>query len=270
VATIVYILAAILIHHQQINSLLNFLHSVFYLSYFFGRYVTASHFWTLTVEWQFYFIVPFLLLYQNKIGFKKTFSIIFAAVLLTAIIAAIIFEQRAALLSSTIIFHGVEFAWGIVAARLLITNQPLIKSRILWLLAFIIITYAGRIFISKHILDLSPHYSNLFRLAGFTLLGLGFAGILYLSVTSVKWLNMLLGNKVFKTMGRISYSFYLWHELIYPFIAGYIVQHMHFETAIIAPLLSTFISALVLYPVSLVSYNLLEKPFLSIGNLTTK
>jgi peptidoglycan/LPS O-acetylase OafA/YrhL len=107
-------------------------------------------------------------------------------------------------------------------------------------------------------------------LAGFTLMGVGFAGILYLSVTSVKWLHAILGNKLFKTMGRISYSFYLFHLLILHPVAQFTMQYLPFFKGIIAPMVSTCISAVILYFISMLSYNLLEKPYLSIGNLTTK
>jgi peptidoglycan/LPS O-acetylase OafA/YrhL len=122
--------------------------------------------------------------------------------------------------------------------------------------------------VSKPVLNLSTYYYNLFKLFGFTMMGIGFAGVLYLSITSVKWLHAILGNPVFKKMGRISYSFYLLHPLVYPFVAGYVIDLM--PTGILAPIITTVISAVILYPVSLLSYNLLEKPFLSIGNLTTK
>ena len=99
-------------------------------------------------------------------------------------------------------------------------------------------------------------------------MGAGFAGILYLAITSEKWLNKVLSNRVFKTMGKISYSFYLWHVLVLPICAGWVVKLD--VSGIIAPALTTLLSTLVLYPVSYLSYKFLEKPFLSIGNLTTR
>jgi peptidoglycan/LPS O-acetylase OafA/YrhL len=48
------------------------------------------------------------------------------------------------------------------------------------------------------------------------------------------------------------------------------MQHLPSLKGIAAPMFSTLISVVILYPLSLLSYHLLEKPFLSIGNLTTK
>ncbi|MDB4926979.1 hypothetical protein [Mucilaginibacter sp.] len=135
---------------------------------------------------------------------------------------------------------------------------------------FIIITYAGRVMISNQVLSFSHNYYNFFKLLGFTFIGCEFAGILYLSVTSVKWLNAILGNRLFKTGGRISYSFYLFHALIFPIMVKFTIEFMPFAKGIVAPIISTCISVIILYPISRLSYHILEKPFLSIGNLTSK
>jgi peptidoglycan/LPS O-acetylase OafA/YrhL len=269
-ATIVYILVEKYVYNNNIDSVLNFFHSLIYLNYIFGQYNTASHFWTLTVEWQFYFTIPFLLIYQNKIGFKKIFMIIFGMILISGLIVVLILKDQSDLYTYTLLFRGVEFGCGVVAARLLIEPGFVLKNRALWLITFIIITYAGRVMISKPILMLSLYYYNFFKLIGFTLMGCGFGGILYMAVTSVKWLNVILGNRVATTMGRISYSFYLFHALVFHMVVFYAFQYVPHLKGIMAPLVVTVISAVILYPVSMLSYHFLEKPFLSIGNLTTK
>jgi peptidoglycan/LPS O-acetylase OafA/YrhL len=227
-ATIIYIVVEKLVQHSDINPVFGFLHSVFYLNYIFGQYNTASHFWTLSTEWEFYFLIPFLLIYQYKIGFKKTFSLIFGGIFLAAIISVFIIQNHFDLLTGTVLFRGIEFGCGIIAARLLIKNSTFFTQRILWLIAFIIITYAGRVLISEHVLKWSLYDSNLFRLAGYLLMGIGFAGILYLAVTSAKWLRLVLGNKLFKTIGRISYSFYLLHGLIFHTVVLFTIQCLPF------------------------------------------
>lgn len=270
ILTLVYILVLKFFYHSNINILYNLLHSVFYVNYFWDEYITASYYWTLGVEWQFYFIIPFLLIYQNKIGFKKTFSIIFGFILVMAILSVFITGGKYYQLGGSILFRGIEFGWGIIVARLILKNITVKTYRVAWMLLFLAITYAGRICISKPVLSLSVNYFELYRLCGFTLMSLGFSGILYLAVTSSGCLNSILGNRLFKTMGRISFSFYLLHGLIFPVIGNFTKAYLTFATGIAAPLLTTLLSAMILYPLSLLSYNLLEKPFLNLGNLTTK
>jgi peptidoglycan/LPS O-acetylase OafA/YrhL len=269
-ATIIYIIIGKYVYHYPFSLPLNFLHSVFYLNYIGGQYNTARHFWTLTVEWQFYFLIPFLLIYQNKIGFKKSFCIIFGAVILATIATILYMADRSDFLTYTLLFRVTEFACGVLAARLLLNGTIRLKYRPLWLMAFILVTYCGRLMISAPVLSLSVHYYNIFKVIGYALMGLGFAGMMYMALTSAKWLDAVLGNRLFKTMGRISYSFYLFHVLIYPVVVLFIRQHLPGVGGIAAPILSTLICAVILYPISLMSFHFLEKPFLSTGNLTTK
>jgi peptidoglycan/LPS O-acetylase OafA/YrhL len=235
-----------------------------------GQYNTASHFWTLTVEFQFYFIIPFILIYQNKIGFRVAFAIFCAVILAAAIGSILLFRDQADFMTGTIVFRGIEFGCGITVARLLLKNKLVLTHRTGWLMAFIVLTYSGRALLSNPVLLLSHSYYAIFKLSGFILMGAGFAGIVYLAVTSVKWLNLILGNQLFKKMGRISYSFYLLHALVFPTVVIYTIRYMPFDNSLIAPVFSTLVSAIILYPVSLISFNLLEKPFLAVGNLTNK
>ena len=270
VSTILYIFVFKYVYHYRIDPLLSFVHSLFYFNYILSQYTTASPFWTLTVEWQFYFTIPFLLIYQNKIGFRKTFALIFGLLFIIAVVSVCIFRDQSDLITNSILFRGVEFGCGIIAARVFLTKIIVLNYRAIWLIASIIILYIGRIAVSKVILNSFPVYYNLVKLPGFIIMAIGFAGILYLSLTSAKWLNAILGNKLFKTFGRISYSFYLLHALIQPPVADWVIQYLPFIKGMMAPVATTVICTVILYPVALLSFNLLEKPFLSIGNLTTR
>ena len=265
VASLIYILVDKYIYHHDLNLVMNMVHSLFYLDHLLGNYFTASHFWTLTVEWQFYFVLPFILIWQNTAGFKKCFSAIFGFVFLVAVVSVLVLKNGSDYLTGTFLFRGIEFGFGVLAARLLINTNKYFKNSALWFILFLIIVYSGRVLVSGQVLKLSLNYYNLFKLAGFTLMGAGFAGILYLSVTSTQKLHSFLGNRLFKKMGRISYSFYLLHALIYPAIAGWVIAYLPALHGIAAPMATTLISAVVLYPIALLSYNLLERPFLKTG-----
>jgi len=131
------------------------------------------------------------------------------------------------------------------------------------------VIYTGRVLVSERILRLSPDFYNLFKILGFTIMGVGFSGFLYLTITSVGWLARVFGSGIMVSLGRVSYSFYLFHALVFPYVSGYIVQFAVFQ-GISGALLATCCSTLILYPISLLGYIWLEKPFLSVGNMTTK
>ena len=265
-ATIVFVCIRFGFHQNAIPVLAT---SALYLNSIFTQYSAAGHLWTLGTEWQFYLLIPFILIYQGTMGFTRVFLLIFGTLFLFSIVACLVLSDNEVLaLTDQIPFRAIEFGFGIIAARLVLKNYLLTKNRFLALLLSIIIAFAGRLLISKAALSLSPQYYNIIRLFGFTFMGAGFAGILYLAVTSQGMLNKFLSNRVFKTMGKISYSFYLWHGLAIELCTGWVLK-LGFHN-IISPLLITLSGTLILYPMSMISYRLLEKPFLSVGNLTTK
>ena len=107
-----------------------------------------------------------------------------------------VFTTRTDFLTYTLPFRVTEFACGVLAARLLLKGNLTLKYRALWLIAFIVIVYAGRVMISASVLSLSVHYYNIFKVIGYALMGIGFAGMLYLAVTSTKWLEYYPGQQV--------------------------------------------------------------------------
>jgi peptidoglycan/LPS O-acetylase OafA/YrhL len=241
--------------------------SLTYLGAIFPGYTPENILWSLTPEWQFYIIIPFLLIYQRQFGFKKTFLVITFCLLIIALISIVLLKSQSDYLGNQIVFRYFQFMWGILVGKILSTWPQLkLKYRIIYFLAFVIITYAGRILISKPILSLSKDYYNLFKLLGFTIMAAGFSGIIYMVLTSKKWLKMIFGNAVLSFIGKISFSFYLWHALIFPQIGKRVMMALPNVNNIALPLLTFSISVIILVPLSAASFYLLEKNFMARTN----
>jgi len=235
-----------------------------YLNGILSNYTPVSILWSLTTEWQFYIIIPFLLIYQNKLGFKNIFLIIAFLMLIMAVISVIWLKSGSDNVTSQIIFRYFEFMWGILAGNILLTRADLqLKYRIAYFIGFVLITYSGRALLSKPILNLDKDHYNLFKLAGFTIMGLGFSGIIYMAITSKQILKAVLGNPVLSFIGKISFSFYLWHALIYPLVGAKMMAFFPALHNLAAPVITFFISAILLMPIATASFYLLERPFLN-------
>ncbi|MBB3968562.1 acyltransferase family protein [Mucilaginibacter phyllosphaerae] len=238
--------------------------SLIYFNGILPEYSPESIFWSLTAEWEFYLIIPFLLIYQNRLGFKKTFFIISITIIVIALTGIVFLRSGSDDLLGHIIFRYFEFMWGILAGKLLLAYPRMqLKNRWLYLIFFIIITYTGRLMISKPVLSLIADYYNLFKLIGFTLMGLGFGGITYLAITSTKYLKFILGNKVLSYIGKISFSFYLYHGLVHQLTGNYLIAKFPNFKGILAPITTFFISAAILIPIATLSFIVLEKPFMA-------
>jgi len=235
-----------------------------YLNGILSNYTPVSILWSLTTEWQFYIIIPFLLIYQDKPGFKKTFLIIAFLMLIIAVLSVLFLKSGSDQLTSQIIFRYFEFMWGILAGNILLTRGDLqLKYRPAYFISFVLITYCGRALLSKPVLNLDKDYYNLFKLAGFTIMGLGFSGIIYMALTSKKLLKAFLGNPVLSFIGKISFSFYLWHALIYPIVGEKTMAFFPHIHNLSAPLITFFISVILLTPIAAASFYLLEQPFMN-------
>lgn len=240
------------------------LSSLLYLNGIFYQYSPQSILWSLTAEWQFYLIIPFLLIYQNHIGFTRIFSVMALTMFLLAVTSVLLLKSKSDVLTNQIIFRYFQFMWGILVGRIfLLFPQSRSKYRPLFLLALVIITYLGRICISNPVLSLSIHYYNLFKLLGFSLMGLGFGGVIYLTLTSQRILKTLFGNRIICSIGRMSYSFYLWHALVHSCIGAYLTAKFGTNAGILVPFINFIISTALLIPVSTLSFRLLEKPFMA-------
>lgn len=249
-------------YHHQLNDVFMSLINTLTFSVFTNDFV-APHFWTLSVEWQFYIIVPFILYFQSKIGFKKIFYFFLIFMLALSVMITLYLKEASNPYTYQITFRYVEFAAGVYVAHLILNNKHIKHYRLIYLFFFIIVTYSGRIFISSPILKLLPHYYNIFKIIGFSLMGIGFAGILILTLSSKYWLNKLLANRLMSLIGKISYSFYLLHALVQYVIGGWLIKLLGSINipVFFKVVLVFFACTMVLIPLSMLSFRFFETPY---------
>ena len=259
-ATVVYIGFGYYFN-QNFPILKSFITSVFYLNSI-TSYSAAGLFWSLSAEWQFYLIIPLILFYQQIYSFRNILYFTLITLGAISILAVITLKKGSDFFVDQISFRYFEFVWGIITARLILNKNFILSYRPIWLITFILITYTGRLILSKSILSFSENYYNLFKLIGFTIMSCGFGGILYMALTSKKNLRLILGNKLISRMGKISFSFYLWHGLVNLCVGSLIMKTLPFIHGILKPILTFSISTIILIPISLLSFHLLEKPFI--------
>jgi len=230
----------------------------------------SPHYWSLSTEWQFYIILPFLF---YTVGGQKNISFrVFLLVLVTMSFRLFLFHQHQQDLltgitveSPAIWYRFIEFGTGIVAGKLYLENYKLPTFLRGWqgfLLSFAI-AYLGRIFIVTEFVARFKQYAFIVRAFGEPLMTFGFGLMLYGLITSDSIFRKLICARPILFIGKISYSMYLWHWLISVAISNGVLVHI--GAGIPAFYLAFALSVLILIPVSWLSYRLFEAPYFKKG-----
>ena len=257
VASIAYILFE-LYHHSSFPVFKSFLTSFFYLNNIFPSYSSSGLFWTLGVEAQYYLIFILFIILQKKLGFTKACLSLSALLLLIVCFVVLKYKSNSDQFTNLIIFRFFEFLAGMITAKIYMNKRSTWNA--FYFLPFILITYVGRFLISKQAIELNLDYGSFIKLAGFIVMGCGFSGIIYVALCQKNWLNTVFKAIRLTDLGKISYSFYLWHGILLVFVNSFVVTLN--RSAVFNVWLSFGLSLLIVIPVSKLSYKYLEQPFL--------
>ncbi len=174
------------------------------------------HTWSLSVEEQFYFLIPPIMLLLSRWG-RHAVAVALAVVALASLIAAIVVLPR----DGSAVFYLLPFrAWELLVGSLLaIGAVPLIRQR--W--AAELASLAGLALIAGSVMLLTPA-TPFPGLAALPVV-IGTALIIHAGSSFPKaGVNRLLAIGPMRFVGLISYSLYLWHWPIivfYPYVFGY-------------------------------------------------
>jgi peptidoglycan/LPS O-acetylase OafA/YrhL len=217
----------------------------------------ATPFWSLATEWHFYLFLPLLIVMSRHYGYKWT--------LLFAVSASILYRCVDSIFDPASDFqfpsHLTEFVLGIAVARLVVAGRPLprfVKGSAGVALGLGVML-AGRFLMTDWALRSSV--PMIVYAANVPLLALGYSLILWSVVSSDSLAARLLRKAPVQGIGRISYSFYLWHWFPALWIGHSMIEH--FGPKPFVPIAATIVAILAVIPIAWTSYSLFEAPYFS-------
>jgi peptidoglycan/LPS O-acetylase OafA/YrhL len=136
-----------------------------------------------------------------------------------------------------------------------------------WLLAGAVTAFAVLCIVAEVILHLPLEGSatNWVAIFGFTLIDLVAAGIILEAIHPGSALGRTLSVRPLRSLGVISYGFYVYHDLLHDFFA-YFANRFFPNHAFVVTTISAFVGSIA---VAFVSYRALEQPFLKLKNRFT-
>jgi peptidoglycan/LPS O-acetylase OafA/YrhL len=259
---------------DQLPFALTYLYNFLYASVYFIPSDFVTHFWSLSVEEQFYIFWPLVILLTPPSAYKKLFI---AAIILGPVfrlIATFVYNSHAfpILNANTAVgiyplpFSHID-AFGFGA---FISQYKLPKARLQFfvlLLAVPLIGYGTQYLATHHLEYLSslgyvfPMGNGFKHIWGYSLLNYFFAVTIY-AVAREGLFNRFLESRWMKYLGRISYGMYVYHSILIFFALR--IQDYIPLTSDQSQLLTALVSFIATLIVASISYALLEKPFLNL------
>ena len=201
------------------------------------------HTWSLSIEWQFYLLFPFIFFFKNK---KNLIIAIFILSLLSSVLLN--FTDYHFFLSNHKIrldhfFFSTNRIWEFLAGSLIFfyKDKDKANSNILSLTGLVLLVSSFIFFnTEKH-----PGIYTLIPIIGTIL-------IIKFSIKGTLT-NLIFNNYFLLHLGSISYSLYLWHQPVLAYLKNIFSNNLSFEYQVFAIFLS--------YLLSLLTYNFIEKIF---------
>ena len=178
-----------------------------------GAWAFSPPFWSLQVEWEFYLLVPLLLLIRRPALRWK--------ILVALLLASLVWRYYAHLTVDGIAsgfehlpmnFHG--FAFGLILAHGWSGGARWVQRLYgpLPLIAGTTLAFVGRGLGSTEVFALAGPFGPLAKTLCAPLMTLGFALMIASTLGGgIRGFNRLLSSRPLQTIGRLSYGIYLWH-----------------------------------------------------------
>lgn len=228
--------------------------------------------WSVLIEFQFYLLIPFILIFMRRYGAKYLVGVLLVCLLLRFIV----FEQRHIVqdISYYTLFGRMDqFVLGMIAARLtmtgratLVLNRPVVSSAV-FVIALTAFSYFYKWFnLQGGLLELNgeafPSKSALWIVMP-SIEAIFYSVILltYLHLPAVP--RMAWVSRAFAYLGVISYSIYLDHAMLFPVISGLLAYAGFSADGWRPATLAFLLVALPIYVlVASLTYYVVELPFM--------
>jgi peptidoglycan/LPS O-acetylase OafA/YrhL len=246
-----------LVHNIRVRifGLFAFSDNIMTAIYGFNPLRYTEHLWTIAYEEQFYIFIPITILLLVRASFKeKVLSIISIFVLFNLIRLAFIEHNaphpaiyvlpvthfESIILGIAIGFGGFDF---------LLTRLKPLTIGFMGILFFIFVYF------------LPPLWETSYWLiASYSFVGLSTSLVLF-SVTTSNYLKLIFSKKLFVYLGKRSYGLYIYH-LFGNGVAAYLISHI--PATPLNPLISFMCSLSFTVIAAIISYRIIETPFLKL------
>jgi peptidoglycan/LPS O-acetylase OafA/YrhL len=247
--------------------------SVLIVFFYSSNWVQAvhplGHTWSLAIEEQFYIIWPALLLLMLKLGLGKKWTVGTVAVLIGLIALHrgrmyLVDYSSDPLRDNFRIYAGTDtrgdaLLVGCLVGLLLVWRM--VPARQWFMRAVRIAGVTGIAFVAV-LMFWAPIYWKYLYYGAYTLVAVSVGTvILWLNYVGAPWLKRVLEYPLLVWIGKLSYSLYLWHVMMYVF-GDLLIPKLHtgsYTLNIMAPLAVKVAAS---FAMASLSYYLIERPFL--------
>lgn len=239
------------------------LKNAFFIRNFFSEPTQyAPHFWSLSTEWQFYLVLPFILLIIQKFSFAKSIPVLLAICLVSRLgIALFVAQDDFNVINYSLLNRLIEFILGIIVAHFYINRTiPWIESSTVVIIGALI-AFSGRVLLSAYFQYRTDWLGVMAKTLDIFLLASGYALVILSTLSSQNLFTKLLESKVMTKIGKYSYSMYLWHWIIALQVSALVKWMMPSSNQFILVNIAFLISIGLLFPISALSYKISEAPY---------